>query len=189
MSLTTREKLLETAYEEIYKHGFQGACVDTILAKSKVTKGSMYHHFKSKKRLALAVIDEVLAPKMLRMVDDVDKDLPLQEKLFAIIDFIGTIPYLLQSGCPLSKLITEMAPLDADFKVHLSLIHHTLHYSLQKMIQEGIDKQEIKAVESNDFATFLIGAIWGNISLGEGLVSPESYQKSVQHLKNYINTL
>ena len=189
MSLTTREKLLESAYEEIYKHGFQGACVDTILTQCKVTKGSMYHHFKSKKELALAVIDELLAPKMIRMVADVNQELPLKEKLFSIIDFIGTVPYLLASGCPLSKLTTEMAPLDGDFKVHLSLIHHTLHYSLQKMIQEGIDKGEIKALESNDFATFLIGSIWGNISLGQGLVTPESYQKSVQHLKNYINSL
>lgn len=189
MSLTTREKLLDSAYAEIYKHGFQGASVDTILANCKITKGSMYHHFKSKKNLALAVIDEILAPKMTRMVDDVDETLSLKDKLFSIIDFIGTVPYLLASGCPLSKLTTEMAPLDDDFKVHLSLIHHTLHYSLQKMVQEGIDNGEIKSLDSNDFATFLIASIWGNISLGEGLVTPESYQRSVQHLKNYIISL
>jgi len=185
----TRDKLLDVAYKEIYKYGFQGASVDNILRDAKVTKGSMYHHFKSKKELALAVIDERLAPKMASMFTITETDLSLQKKLFSLIDFIGSIPYLLKSGCPLNKLINEMSPLDDDFKVHLSLIHHTLHYNLQKMIEEGIEKKQIQAHDSAHLATFIIATVWGNISLGEGVVTPESYQKAMQHLKFYINAL
>ena len=185
----TRDKLLLSAYDEIYRHGFQGASIDAILDDCKVTKGSMYHHFKSKKELALAVIDEILAPKMAAMFDAINPEHSLQTNLFQLIDFIGAIPHILDSGCPLNKLINEMSPLDSDFKVHLSLIHHTLHYNLQKVIDQGIAKGDIKKQDSNVLATFIIATVWGNISLGEGVVTPESYQKAMQHLKFYINTL
>lgn len=31
-----------------------------------------------------------------------------------------------------------------------------------------------------------IASIWGNISLGKGIVSQESYQNATLHLKNYL---
>jgi len=44
----TRERLLQAAFREVYRYGFQSAGIDTILAATNVTKGALYHHFKSK---------------------------------------------------------------------------------------------------------------------------------------------
>ena len=41
----TKALLLETAIELIDEHGPQGFTVDALLEKSKISKGSMYHHF------------------------------------------------------------------------------------------------------------------------------------------------
>lgn len=60
----TREKLLDITFEEVYIHGYAATSVDTILKKAGITKGSMYHHFKSKKELVLAMIEERLFVKM-----------------------------------------------------------------------------------------------------------------------------
>jgi len=189
IKITTRDKLLDAGYEEIYRRGYQGASIDAILTSCSVPKGSMYHHFKSKKELALAVIDERLGPKMHAMLGAVDEDGHLLEQIFSIIDFIGTVPYLLESGCPLSKLISEMAPLDKDFEKHLGSIHESIHGVLKKMIEEGISKKEIKSLDSESLATFIVGSVWGNISLGKDIVSQESYQKSTSHLKSYLLSL
>ena len=35
----TRERLVAAAFEEIHRHGYQGAGLDTILANAGVTKG------------------------------------------------------------------------------------------------------------------------------------------------------
>src|SRR6476660_1733518 len=56
----TRERLVAAAFEEIHRHGYQGAGLDTILANAGVTKGALYHHFADKADLAHAVIDEVI---------------------------------------------------------------------------------------------------------------------------------
>ncbi|MFA7570564.1 MAG: TetR/AcrR family transcriptional regulator [Sulfurimonadaceae bacterium] len=55
---STREKLLDIAFEEIYHNGYANTSVDKILKKANMNKGSMYHFFKSKKELGLAVIRE-----------------------------------------------------------------------------------------------------------------------------------
>jgi len=60
----TKEKLLDITFEEVYIHGYNATSVDAILKKAKVPKGSMYHHFKGKKELVLAMVKERLFPKM-----------------------------------------------------------------------------------------------------------------------------
>jgi len=185
----TRDKLLDAGYEEIYKHGFQGASIDAILKACSVPKGSMYYHFKSKKELALAVIDERLSPKMHKMLSmPCESDLII-DKLFFVIDFIGSVPYLLESGCPLSKLIAEMVPLDKEFEAHLIPIRQSLYTILKELIEKGMANKEIQTVDSESLTTFVVASIWGNIAMGKGLVTQGSYQESTQHLKNYLNSL
>ncbi len=46
----TRALLVETAFREIHAHGYGGASLDRILTNAGVTKGALYHHFKSKSR-------------------------------------------------------------------------------------------------------------------------------------------
>jgi TetR/AcrR family transcriptional regulator, transcriptional repressor for nem operon len=187
--IKTRDKLLNAGYEEIYKHGYQGASVDAILLASAVTKGSMYHHFPSKKDLALAVIDERIGPKILSLFNLESENEPFTNKMFAIIDFIGTVPYLLNYGCPLSKLITEMSPLDEDFKVRLTAIHEKVHKKVSDMIELAVENRELNITNASSFATFIIATVWGNISLGEDIITPQSYQNSLAHLKSYLLSL
>ncbi|MCH7890745.1 MAG: helix-turn-helix transcriptional regulator [Gemmatimonadetes bacterium] len=58
----TRALLVENAFREIHAHGYAGASLDRILASSGVTKGALYHHFKSKADLLHAVIDDAIRP-------------------------------------------------------------------------------------------------------------------------------
>jgi len=185
----TRDKLLDAAYEEIYKHGYQGASIDAILKTCSVPKGSMYHHFKSKKELALAVIDERLSVKMHAMLRQSSEDNTSLEKLFLVIDFVGNVPCLLESGCPLSKLIAEMAPLDEDFEKHLVAIRISLFNILHKVVRDGVKNKEIVVEDTSSLTIFIITSIWGNISLGKGMVTHASYLASTQHLKNYLRSL
>jgi AcrR family transcriptional regulator len=57
----TRERLLQAAFREVHRSGFQSAGIDTILAATNVTKGALYHHFDSKEALGYAVVDEIVA--------------------------------------------------------------------------------------------------------------------------------
>ena len=62
----TRERLLQAGFKEIYRRGFQGASLDTILDQAGVTKGALYHHFPDKAALGYAVVDEVIRDLLLQ---------------------------------------------------------------------------------------------------------------------------
>src|SRR5579863_926943 len=57
----TRQRLLQAAFREVYRYGFQSAGIDAILGATNVTKGALYHHFESKEALGHAIIEEIIA--------------------------------------------------------------------------------------------------------------------------------
>ena len=50
----TRQRLIELALVELDTNGLSGFDLDDLLAKSKISKGSLYHHFGSKNGLITA---------------------------------------------------------------------------------------------------------------------------------------
>lgn len=56
MATNARERLLTTAEELFYAHGFRATGVEQILATSGVGRASFYRHFASKDDLVLAVL-------------------------------------------------------------------------------------------------------------------------------------
>src|SRR5260370_3035297 len=57
----TRERLLQAAFREVHRSGFQSASIDAILAATNVTKGALYYHFASKEALGYAIVEEKIA--------------------------------------------------------------------------------------------------------------------------------
>src|SRR5579863_6241691 len=111
----TRERLLQAAFREVRRSGFQSAGIDTILAATNVTKGALYHHFESKEALGYAIVDEVIA-KMVRerwlLPLEQSKDRDPIDLLIGIVRAIPTRPRDIKGGCPLANLAQEMSQLD-----------------------------------------------------------------------------
>src|SRR5215831_18435438 len=131
----TRQRLLQAAYREVYRYGFQNAGIDTILAATNVTKGALYYHFESKEALGYAVVEEIVA----KLTSD-RWMLPLEQSkgkhpIDALIGVVRAIPHRpkdVKSGCPLVNLTQEMSLLDEQFRKRLEKIFHAW--------QEGIAK-------------------------------------------------
>ena len=54
LKVPTRQRLIDLALIELDKNGLSGFDLDDLLAKSKISKGSLYHHFGSKNGLITA---------------------------------------------------------------------------------------------------------------------------------------
>jgi TetR/AcrR family transcriptional regulator, transcriptional repressor for nem operon len=107
----TRERLLQAAFREVYRSGFQSASLDTILAAAGVTKGALYYHFDSKEALGYAIVEEVIARdlrgKWLRPLER-GKD-PI-DTLIGIVQGESVRPEEVRGGCPLNNRAQEMSP-------------------------------------------------------------------------------
>ena len=53
----SKSKLLDAALQVIHTKGYTATTIDDICAAASLTKGSFFHHFKSKEDLALAAVD------------------------------------------------------------------------------------------------------------------------------------
>src|SRR6202795_1444528 len=89
----TRERLLQAAFRQVYRYGFQSAGIDTILAATNVTKGALYYHFESKEALGYAIVEEIVSKLthdrwMLPLQRNQDKD-----AIDTLIGIVRAIPH------------------------------------------------------------------------------------------------
>ena len=56
-SIRTQEKILAAAQAEFARRGYDGARVDAIVARAKISKNLLYHHFRSKEDLYIRVLE------------------------------------------------------------------------------------------------------------------------------------
>jgi AcrR family transcriptional regulator len=63
----TREALIKAALELFTKRGYAGVGTEEIVARAKVTRGALYHHFDDKRALFRAVFERVEAGLMERI--------------------------------------------------------------------------------------------------------------------------
>ena len=87
---TTRTRILEAAREEIFQNGYQGMRIDSILQKTNLAKGALYHYFPNKLALGYAVVDEVLMGHF----QNVWEDFFQQHSIYLLITHKLTMPHL-----------------------------------------------------------------------------------------------
>ncbi len=189
----TREKILDAAFQEVYRHGFQAASLSNILAKIGLTKGALYHHFPTKGDLGHAVIDEVVRDGL-----DVMVFTPLRESddpaatLLDIIRLKGerATRESVALGCPLNNLMQEMSPLDAQFKKRLASIlsewQKAVADALQRAQQQGRVRKE---VDCQAAALFLVSAWEGCVGVAKNLQSVKEFRLCMKQLEAYAHSL
>src|SRR5215469_16670689 len=134
----TRERLLQAAFREVYRSGFQSASLDTILASAKVTKGALYHHFGSKEALGHAIIEEIIAERhrdqWLRPLAQTKNPI---DTLVGVVRSISVQPAAVRGGCELLNLAQEMSPLDEGFRKRLERIFRAWQEAIVVALRRG----------------------------------------------------
>lgn len=118
MSHDTQQKLLETGMEMLLRQGYNDLGIAALLEKTRIPKGSFYHHFSSKEDFALQVIDLYLK-EVHRGLDQClgDRSLPPLKRVRGF--FEGTVQkyrgegYL---GCLLGGLGQELSGVSETFR-------------------------------------------------------------------------
>jgi AcrR family transcriptional regulator len=187
----TRKRLLQAAFQEVYKSGFQGTDLDTILASAGVTKGALYHHFKSKKGLGYALVDEVIAgitrEKWLEPLRGAADPLDALCRIFQPASLRDGDVIL---GCPLNNLSQEMSPLDEGFRHRLARVFAIWHGAIAGALRDGQKRGRVKKdIDVDETATFLMAAYEGYISLAKNSQDYRLLKTGNRGIARYIDTL
>jgi AcrR family transcriptional regulator len=189
----TRAQILQAAFAEIHRHGFQAASINKILADTGLTKGALYHHFPTKQALGLAVVDEVIH----RRIDERFCQ-PLRSSakpLDALMEVLGSVavslpPEYVTLGCPLNNLMQEMSPLDAEFKEHLGRIVTLWKSSIEETLFRAREQGQIRPeVDCMAAALFIVSAWEGCRGVAKSLQSDEVFRSCMGQLRGYVEGL
>jgi TetR/AcrR family transcriptional regulator, transcriptional repressor for nem operon len=187
----TRQVLLQAAFREVYRSGFQSASLDTILAATGVTKGALYYHFGSKEVLGYAVVEEVIAnitrDKWLR---------PLHSSMDPIATLIAIVRGTsfraedIRYGCPLNNLAQEMSPLDNDFRKRLARVFDDWQEGVASALRRGQAGGMVRGdLDAGQAAGFLIATYEGYTSLAKNAQDPNVLKFGVKNIVGWLRSL
>ncbi|HTQ95881.1 MAG TPA: TetR family transcriptional regulator C-terminal domain-containing protein [Candidatus Acidoferrum sp.] len=189
----TRQRLLEAAYREVYRYGFQSAGIDKILAATNVTKGALYYHFESKEALGYAIVEEIVAtlPRdrwLLPLERSKDKD--SIDALIDVVQAIPTRPRDIKGGCPLVNLAQEMSPLDEQFRKRLQRIFQGWQEGVASALRRGQEQGTVRRdLDPEEMASFLIAMVEGYEVLAKNAQDAKVWNAGIRNIVNWLNSL
>jgi TetR/AcrR family transcriptional regulator, transcriptional repressor for nem operon len=188
----TRQRILEDAFSEIYRRGFQAASIARILADTGLTKGALYHHFPDKRSLGLAVVDEIVATRLGETMESVRT---AERPAHALLDVLNNRWKMrsdqeVQLGCPLNNLMQEMSPIDEAFRTRLNAILNRWQDTIETALRRAQEAGDIRAdVDCRSAALFIVSAWEGCTGIAKNIQSSEVYRSCMGQLHGYVSSL
>ncbi|MEX0300044.1 MAG: TetR family transcriptional regulator [Kordiimonas sp.] len=139
MSASKREELVEKALEVFYQQGFHATGMDKLVAETKISKTSMYKHYKTKEDLILATLklrDERFRENFMNRATALSNS-PKQE-LIATFDALAEwFEDKKFKSCMFIKASSEYQ--DPDHPIHMVSAEHKklLHVYMQRLAEKA----------------------------------------------------
>jgi TetR/AcrR family transcriptional repressor of nem operon len=191
--LPSKARLLNAALHSIRQKGYAATTVDDICREAGVTKGSFFHHFKSKDDLALAAIaywEEMTgglfasAPYQ-RAADPVDR-------LLGYVDFRAQILAgdLADYTCLLGTLVQETY----DTHPHLrTACQRALNSHIDTLTRDAAEARDLYAPDApwtpESLGTFIQAVLQGSFIFAKAHHGPEVAHANIDHLRRYLQFL
>tara|TARA_B100000676_G_C18012927_1_gene807796 strand:- start:283 stop:876 length:594 start_codon:yes stop_codon:yes gene_type:complete len=179
----SKEQILEAAMKVFVKNGFSETRMDDIAENSGLSKGAIYHHYKSKKDLFLALIDfweEYFFFKIFFNKDVESKNSAdlLRDMAKDMIETFKNRKYILLAELEFWSLANH----DEDVRAKTEALYIKLMKLIRTIISKGVDSNEFKKLDVDVAAlsvmTSLQGVIWFSIFQDKN-ISAEQYLNNV----------
>jgi AcrR family transcriptional regulator len=190
----TRRKILEAAFAEFYKNGFQGGSLNHIVETAGTTKGALFHHFSGKQELGYAVVDEIIGPileqRWLEAVKDSNDPVSALKKAFRhyVKTDIKSGSFL--QGCPLNNVAQEMSPLDEGFRKRIDHLYATWRKTYAAALAEGMKAGTVrKDIVPQNVAALVVATQMGIWGTGKSSRSAELMTQAGEAVCGYLDSL
>ncbi|WP_413288901.1 TetR/AcrR family transcriptional regulator [Bdellovibrio sp. HCB337] len=189
----TRAHILNAAFLEIYRRGYNGVGVRELASKAGVTIGAFFHYFPTKNHVAHAIIEEIIRTGI---QDRWIKPLaayknPLQGILKCFKNTFENWPdELVALGCPLNNLTQELSASDETIKAATQAVltewikNTKLHL---KRAQE--DGYLLKNVDTQELAEFIVTFQEGTFAMGKAMNDRRIFDSMYKNFKRHIDSV
>ena len=140
-------QIINSALAIALEKGFENSRMDDIVDHSKLSKGTIYYYYKSKKDLYLSLVDFWFIEYSTGILSTLDKKESASDQLIALFSYFI---YQYKKSPSTFELMIEfwrMSRLDNDFNYKLQKIYTQFLDYIAEIILTGIDNEEFKDVD------------------------------------------
>jgi len=177
-----QSQIINSAIAIVLEKGFENSRMDDIVDHSKLSKGTIYYYYKSKKDLYLSLVDFWFTEYSTGILSTLDKKESASDQLIALFTYFI---YQYKKSPSTFELMIEfwrMSRLDHDFNYKLQKIYTQFLDYIAEIILTGIDNEEFKDVDPKITALSILINI-------EGIKWFSIFENSNVEAHEYIETI
>lgn len=185
----TRQFIIEKAAPIFNTKGIEATAMSDIMSVTKLSKGSLYVHFRDKDELARAVVEYNLQVLVQKVNAAIGRVTTAKEKLFAFIDVLTDMlnPPVL-GGCPMINFGMEA---DDTHPAITEQIRGAMDFTQRRIgdiIQQGIQAGEFRQDWNyKEFSTVMFAAMEGGLVISRVSGNNRKMKIVTNYLKQVIS--
>lgn len=173
-----RERVLRAAHRLFIEHGFAEVSVQQIADVAGITKATMYHHYRSKEALFLAVCLREMERMCAGLDHIVCDERPFRDQLEAVIRFLLDSAASVDTG----RLFTDLRRhVDRD---HRAAMHDlgSPATAIRPLFERAISTGEIQSIDLDAVVPMVFGMVFGQVRFAMEEGRPEHLRKDLAPL-------
>jgi AcrR family transcriptional regulator len=188
---STRDRIVAEAMRLFWEHGYERTAISDIIAAAGVRSGSLYHFFKTKEELLIAVLEgylDGLAPQVMDPAFATTGD-PV-ERVFAVLDRYrhGILMTDFRYRCPIGSLALEMQNASDRARELVDRNFAAWREAVARCVRDAAPVLRDDA-DPASLATFVLTVMEGGVMQATAERKIERFDDSVRHLRAYFTSL
>jgi len=164
---STKQRLLDAGQTMLLKHGYHDLGIQTVLAATRIPKGSFYHHFRDKEDFGLQVIDQYMG-QVHEGLDAClgDQSRPPMERVRGFFEL--TQESYRQDGymgCLLGGLGQELSGVSEVFRLRIDECLSAIQARIAVCLEEARRREEIPTASDPERMASLLVDCWEGAAL------------------------
>jgi TetR/AcrR family transcriptional repressor of nem operon len=192
-ALQTRDRILRSAVELFYQHGYNATGLERVIGAAGVVKGNFYYYFKSKEALAVEALrwHRERVARELGVDSGLGGGSPLQ-RLFTLLDgmrdqVVGGSGDCEVRGCFFGNLALEMSAASEEVRRELAVIFDNLRALMADLIAQAQQVGEVSAdVEPAKTAAMVLSLLEGAVLLSKTAQNPAEIDGALDFIRGYL---
>ncbi len=165
----TRARIVAAAAKLMFERGVAGTSVEDVQQEAGVSSSQLYHYFKEKRELVLAVIlfqNEQVLSSQEPLLSHLDSMEALQSWRDALVQYQTEQGF--RGGCPIGSLGSELADLEPAARKELADGFMQWELAIRQGLQAMRDRGEMRSdAQPERLALALLGALQGGLLLAK----------------------
>ena len=185
----TKARILKQAGHLFNTQGYKATSISDITTATKLTKGAIYRHFKSKNELekeALLYLSQTMFGQLRTQIKEQPNASGKLKALFGFFEtYISNPP--VKGGCPLLNVSTEADDAHPELRKQAVLILNMLRDAIITMLSNGVKYGQLKpTIQQEYYASIIIGMLEGAIMMSKLRGNNKDIKMAIRHLERVL---